>query len=90
MDNSNLEVREREGNGKNPFLKFGSGKEKKKNNSQNPGTEREWKKTIPKIREQEGIEKIHYHISGTGIRGYHSREKPETRKGMERKNQLIW
>ena len=46
------EIREREGNGKNPFPKFGNGKG--------------MKKSIPKIREQEGNEKIHSQISGTG------------------------
>ena len=37
---------------------------------------REWKKSIPEIRERkrEGNDKIHSHNSGTGIRGFHSRE----------------
>ena len=39
MDNSIPEIREREGNGKNPFLKFGNGKG--------------MKKSIPKVRERE-------------------------------------
>ena len=39
MDNSIPEVRKREGNGKNPFPKFGNGKG--------------MKKSIPKIRERE-------------------------------------
>ena len=52
MDNSIPEVREQEGNGKNPFLKFGNGK----------GME----KSIPKIREWEGNEKFYSQISGTG------------------------
>ena len=45
---------------KKTFPKFGNGK----------GVE----KTIPKIREQEGNEKIHSHNSGKGIRGFHSWE----------------
>ena len=60
MDNSIPEVREREGNGKNPFPKFGKGKGMKKN--------------IPEIREREGNEKIHSHNLGKGIRGFHSWE----------------
>ena len=32
------------------------------------------KKSIPKIREREGNEKIDSHNSGMGIRGFHSRE----------------
>ena len=64
MDNSIPEVREREGNWKNPFPQFGNGKGMKKNipkirewegnekiYSQNSGTGREWKKSIPTIRE---------------------------------------
>ena len=60
MDNSIPEVREREGNGKKTFPKFGNGKGMKKN--------------IPKIRERERNQKIHSHNSGTGIRGFLSRE----------------
>ena len=37
MDNSSPEVREREGNGKKPFPKFGNGKGMKKKHSQNLG-----------------------------------------------------
>ena len=70
MDNSIPEVREREGNGKNPFPKFGNG--------------RRMKKSIPKIRETEKNEKIHSHILGTGIRGYHSHEYPGTGTGMKK------
>ena len=51
MDNSIPEVREREGNGKNPFPKFGNRKG--------------MKKSIPKIWEWEGNEKIDSQISGT-------------------------
>ena len=46
----------------------------KKTNSHNSGTGREWKTPIPKIREQEGNEKIHSHNSGKGIRPFHSWE----------------
>ena len=46
----------------------------KKNHSHNSGTGREWKKSIPEIREREGNEKIHCHNSGKGIRGFHSWE----------------
>ena len=37
MDNSIPEVREQEGNGKNPFPKFGNGKGTKKKHSRNSG-----------------------------------------------------
>ena len=53
MDNSIPKVQEREGNWK-------------KTHSLNSGTGREWKKTIPKIREWEGNEKIYFQNSGTG------------------------
>ena len=46
------EIREREGNGKNPFPKFGNGKG--------------MKKSIPKIREREGNEKNPFPIFGNG------------------------
>ena len=59
-------IREREGNGKNPFPKFGNGKGIKKTHSQNSGTGRELKKNIPKIRERGGNKKIHSQSSGTG------------------------
>ena len=75
-------IREREGNGKNPFPKFGNGKGMKKIHSQNSGTGREWKKSIPEIREREGNEKIHSQSSGKGIRGLHSWEWPGTGTGM--------
>ena len=42
-----------EGNEKIPFPKFGNGKGMKKIHSQNSGTGREWKKSIPKVRERE-------------------------------------
>ena len=41
MDNSIPEVQEREGNGKNPFPKFGNEKGMKKKHSQNSGMGRE-------------------------------------------------
>ena len=63
------------------------------------GREREWKKHIPKIREREGIEKkpfpklkwkkIHSHILGMGIRGYHSQEYPGTGTGMKKQNMTL-
>ena len=43
MDNSIPKVREQEGNGEKTFLKFGNGKEKENNHSQNSGTGKEWK-----------------------------------------------
>ena len=84
MDNSIPEVREREGNWKNPFPQFGNGKGMKKNHSQNSGMGREWKNLFPKFGNGKGMKKIHSRNSGTGIRGYYSREWTGT--GMERKN----
>ena len=52
------------------------------------GTGRELKKPIPEIREREGNEIIHFHISGVGIRGYHSQDWPGRGTGMERKNKM--
>ena len=72
MDNSIPEVREEEGNGKNPFPKFRNGKG--------------MKKSIPKIRERERNEKKLSQNSGTGIRGFYSREWTGTGTGMERKD----
>ena len=57
------------GNEKKPFPKLGNGKG--------------MKKLIPKIREREGNEKNHSHVSGMG--GYHSQEYPGTGTGMEKK-----
>ena len=71
-------IREREGNGKNPFPKFGNGKGMKKIHSRNSGTGREWKKAIPEIREWEGNEKKPFPKFGKGIRGLHSWEWPGT------------
>ena len=65
MDNSSPEVREREGNGKNPFPKFGNAKGMQKNVPKI----REWernKKLIPKIREREGNEKNLFPQFGNG------------------------
>ena len=42
-------IREWEGNGKNPFPKFGNGKGIKKKHSRNSGTGREWKNPFPKF-----------------------------------------
>ena len=72
------EIREREGNEKNPFPKFGNGKGMKKIHSRNSGTGREWKKAIPEIREWEGNEKNPFPKFGKGIRGFHSWEWPGT------------
>ena len=69
-------IREREGNGKNPFPKFGNGKGMEKIHSRNSGTGREWKKSIPEIREREGNEKNPFPKFGKGIRGLHSWEWP--------------
>ena len=44
------------------------------------------KKGIPEIREREGNEKKRSRNSGTGIRGYYSREWTGTGPGIERKN----
>ena len=52
MDNSIPEVREREGNGK-PIPKIWEREENEKKHSQNLGTGREWKKSIPTFREWE-------------------------------------
>ena len=71
MENSIPKIREREGNEKKPFPKFGNGKG--------------MKKSIPQIWEWEGNEKIHSHISGMGIRGYHSQKYPGTGTGMKKK-----
>ena len=101
MDNSIPEVREREGNWKDPFPQFGNGKGMKKNHSQNSGIGKGMKKSIPKIGEREGNEKnlfpefgngkgmkkIHSHNSGMRIRGYHSQKYPGT--GMKKHNMTI-
>ena len=42
-------IREREGNEKKTFPKFGNGKGIKKNHSRNSGTGREWKNPFPKF-----------------------------------------
>ena len=89
MDNSIPEVREREGNWKNPFPQFGNGKGMKKNHSQNSGMGREWKNLFPKFGNGKGMKKIHSHNSGMGIRGYHSQEFPGTGTGMKKHNMTI-
>ena len=61
-----LRIREREGNWKKPFPKFGNGKGMEKIHSQSLGTGREWKKSIPKIREREGNEKNPFPKFGNG------------------------
>ena len=40
------------------------------------------KKSIPEIREREGNEKIHFHYSEKGIRGFHSWEWTGTGTGI--------
>ena len=57
---------------------FGNGKGMEKIHSQSSGTGREWKKSIPKIREREGNEKNPFPKFGKGIRGLHSWEWPGT------------
>ena len=47
------------------------------------------KKSLPKIWEREGNEKIHSHNSGMGIRGYHSQKFPGTGTGMKKHNKTI-
>ena len=103
MDNSIPEVREREGNWKNPFPQFGNGKGMKKNHSQNSGMGREWKNLFPKFGNGKGMKKIHSHNSGTGrewkksiptIREWESEAIiPKNTRERERewkKNKMIW
>ena len=61
---------------------FGNGKGMEKIHSRNSGTGREWKKSIPEIREREGNEKNPFPKFGKGIRGLHSWEWPGTGTGM--------
>ena len=89
-------IREREGNGKNPFPKFGNGKGMEKIHSRNSGTGREWKKSIPEIREREGNEKKPFPKfgNGKGMKKIHSRNSgtgrewkksiPEIQEGNQR------
>ena len=65
MDDSIPEIREREGNGKNTFPKFRSGKGMRRSHSQNLGMGRD-KKSIHKIREREGDEKMYSQNWGMG------------------------
>ena len=80
------QIREWEGNEKNPFPQFGNGKGMKITIPITREREGNEEKNIPKIREREGNEKIHSHNSGMGIRGYHSQEFPGTRTGMKKKH----
>ena len=57
MKKSFPKIREREGNEKKAFLKFGSGKGMKKTNSHYSGMGREFKKTFPKFRNRKGMKK---------------------------------
>ena len=56
-ENSIPKVREREGNGKNPFPKFGNGKRMKKKQSQISGIGRELKNIFPKLGNGKGMKK---------------------------------
>ena len=58
------EIREREGNGKNPFPKFGNGKGMEKIHSPNSGREGSEKKPFPKFGNGKGMKKIHSRNSG--------------------------
>ena len=51
----------------------------------NSGIRREWKKTIPTIREREGNEKIHSHNSGTGREWKKSIPTIREQEGNEKK-----
>ena len=66
MDKSIPEVQEQEGNGKNPFPKFGNGKGMKKKPFPKFGNGKGMKKSIPKIREREGNEKNPFPQFGNG------------------------
>ena len=74
MDNSIPEVREREGNGKNPFPKLTNGKGMKKTFPKF-GNGKGMKKSIPKIWEREGNEKNPFPKfgNGKGMKKIHSR-----------------
>ena len=63
---------------------FGNGKGMEKIHSQSSGTGREWKKSIPKIREREGNEKIHSQNSGTGREWKKSIPEIREREGNEK------
>ena len=67
-------IREREGNEKNPFPQFGNGRGLKKPIPIIWEREGNEKKSFPKFGNGKGMKKIRPHISGTGIRGYHSWE----------------
>ena len=75
-------IREREGNGKNPFPKFGNGKGMEKIHSRNSGTGREWKNPFPKFGNGKGMKKIHSRNSGTGREW--KKSIPEIREGNQR------
>ena len=77
-------IREREGNGKNPFPKFGNGKGMKKIHSQNSGTGRERKNPFPKFGSGKGMKKIHSRNSGTGREWKRKKSIPEIREGNQR------
>ena len=58
MENSNLEVQEQEGNGKEPFQKFWYRKGMKKKHSQNSGTGKNEREPFPKCRSGKGMKNI--------------------------------
>ena len=76
MDNSIPEVREREGNGKNPFPKFGNG--------------RRMKKSIPKIREREENEKNPFQHFGNGNQRLSFQRIPGNGNGNEKNVTWQW
>ena len=66
MDNFIPEIREWEGNGKNPFPKFGNGKGMKKSIPKIREREGNEKNPFPKFGNGKGMKKIHSRNSGTG------------------------
>ena len=71
----------------NSIPEIWNGKGMEKTHSQNSGMGGEWTKTFPKFGNWKEMKKIYSHILGTGIKGYHFREYPET--GMKKTNK-IW
>ena len=78
-------IREREGNEKKPFPKFGNGKGMKKSIPKIREREGNEKNPFPQFGNGKGMKKIHSHNSGMGIRGYHSQEYPGTGTGMKKR-----
>merc|ERR1712163_5909 len=67
-------IREREGNEKKPFPKFGNGKGMKKSIPKIREREGNEKNPFPQFGNGKGMKKTHSHNSGKGIRGFHSWE----------------